>query len=195
MSEAAIVLAGGRSRRMGRDKATLPFGDETLLDRTVRIVREIVPEVLVVSREDQPRTGDFRVVHDSAEGFGPLAGLVKGLEIMSSERAFLTSCDVPFLKPAYLQRMIELSQGHPVTVPFIDGYHMTTSAVYTREVLPVAQELLAERRLRPFFLVQAVDARIVTADELTDVDPQLESFRNCNTQEDYEQALRDAGLV
>ena len=195
MSEAAIVLAGGRSRRMGQDKATLPFGDETLLERTVRIVREVVPEVLVISREDQPRVGDFRVVHDSAEGLGPLAGLVKGLEVMSSERAFLTSCDVPFLKPEYLRLMIELSQGHPITVPLVDGYHMTTSAVYTREVLPVAQELLAARRLRPLFLVEAVDARIVTADDLRDVDPDLQSFRNCNTQEEYEQALRDAGFA
>ena len=195
MSEAAIVLAGGRSRRMGQDKATLPFGDETLLERTVRIVREVVPEVLVISREDQPRVGDFRVVHDSAEGLGPLAGLVKGLEVMSSERAFLTSCDVPFLKPEYLRLMIELSQGHPITVPLVDGYHMTTSAVYTREVLPVAQELLAARRLRPLFLVEAVDARIVTADDLRDVDPDLQSFRNCNTQEEYEQALSDAGFA
>jgi molybdopterin-guanine dinucleotide biosynthesis protein A len=195
VSEAAIVLAGGRSRRMGQDKATLPFGDETLLERTVRIVREVVPEVLVISREDQPRVGDFRVVHDSAEGLGPLAGLVKGLEVMSSERAFLTSCDVPFLKPEYLRLMIELSQGHPITVPLVDGYHMTTSAVYTREVLPVAQELLAARRLRPLFLVEAVNARIVTADDLRDVDPDLQSFRNCNTQEEYEQALRDAGFA
>ncbi|MFB3064916.1 MAG: molybdenum cofactor guanylyltransferase [Planctomycetota bacterium] len=195
MSEAAIVLAGGRSRRMGQDKATLPFGDETLLDRTVRIVRKVVPEVLVVSREDQPRVGDFRVVHDSSEGLGPLAGLVMGLEVMSSERAFLTSCDVPFLKPEYLRRMIELSQGYPITVPLVDGYHMTTSAVYTRDVLPIAQELLAARRLRPLFLVEAVDARIVTADDLRDVDPDLQSFRNCNTQEEYEQALRDAGFA
>ncbi len=180
---------------MGQDKATLPFGDETLLERTVRIVREVVPEVLVISREDQPRVGDFRVVHDSAEGLGPLAGLVKGLEVMSSERAFLTSCDVPFLKPEYLRLMIELSQGHPITVPLVDGYHMTTSAVYTREVLPVAQDLLAARRLRPLFLVEAVDARIVTADDLRDVDPDLQSFRNCNTQEEYEQALRDAGFA
>ena len=173
----------------------LPFGDETLLERTVRIVREVVPEVLVVSREDQPRVGDFRVVHDSSEGLGPLAGLIKGMEVMSGERAFLTSCDVPFLEPAYVSRLIELSQGHPIAVPLVDGYHMTTSAVYSRDVLPVAHKLMAEQRLRPLFLVESVDARIVTEDELREVDPELRSFRNCNTQEDYEQALRDAGLA
>ncbi|MHC4341273.1 MAG: molybdenum cofactor guanylyltransferase, partial [Planctomycetota bacterium] len=77
----------------------------------------------------------------------------------------------------------------------VNDYYMTTSAVYSKEILPVASGLLAARRLRPLYLVQAVEARIVTMEELRAVDPQLQSFRNCNTPEAYEQALRDAGLA
>lgn len=195
MSDAAIVLCGGRSRRMGRDKWSLPFGDETLLERTVRTVREVCDEVWVVAREGQEvAAGDFRLVRDPAEGLGPLAGLVAGLEAMTAERAFLTSCDVPFLEPAYVRRMLELARGHPVAVPLLDGYHMSTSAVYGREVLPIARRLLREERLRPLFLIQEVDALIVNEPELRDMDPDLASFRNCNTREAYEQALRDADL-
>lgn len=195
MSDAAIVLCGGRSRRMGRDKWSLPFGDETLLERTVRCVRKVCEEVWVVAREGQEiACGDFRIVRDPAEGLGPLAGLVAGLEAMAAERAFLTSCDVPFLSPAYVRRLLDRSRGHPAAVPLLDGYHMSTSAVYAREVLPVARRLLQQGRLRPLFLIREVDALIVNEPELREMDPGLASFRNCNTREAYEQALRDAEL-
>ena len=196
MSNAAIVLCGGRSRRMGRDKAALPFGDETMLERVVRIVRPVVDEVILVAREGQQVVGGFRdIVRDPAEGLGPLAGLAAGLAAMRSERAFLTSCDVPLLRPEYVTRLFELSDGRQAAVPHIGGYYMTTSAVYARSVLPVAERLLAQRRLRPFFLVEEVDARLVTADDLRDADPNLLSFRNCNEPGDYEAALRDAGFA
>ncbi|MCK6458729.1 MAG: molybdenum cofactor guanylyltransferase [Planctomycetes bacterium] len=194
MGEAALVLAGGFSRRMGNDKWSLPFGGETLLERTVRIVREVVPEVWVVAREGQGVRGRFRIARDPAEGMGPLAGLAAGLEAMAADRAFLTSCDVPFLRPALVRRLLDLSRGHLAAVPFVDGYHMTTAAVYARDALPAARRLLAEGRLRPFFLVEELRARIVTAEEIRDVDPSLESFRNCNTPGEYRAALRDAGL-
>jgi molybdenum cofactor guanylyltransferase len=194
MGEAALVLCGGFSRRMGCDKWSLPFGDETLLDRTVRIVREVVPEVWVVAREGQGVRGQFQVACDPAEGFGPLAGLAAGLSAMKAERAFLTSCDVPFLKPALVRRLLDLSKGHAAAVPFVDGYHMTTAAVYSRAALPVARRLLAEGRLRPFFLVEELKARVVTVEEIRDTDPELLSFRNCNTLEEYRAALRDAGF-
>lgn len=193
--DAAIVLCGGRSRRMDRDKASLPFGSETMLGRIVRVVSQVVDEVLVVAREGQSVQGDFRVVRDPEEGLGPLAGLRAGLEAMEAERAFLTSCDVPLLRAAYVERLLELSRGFPIAVPRIGDHMMVTSAVYSREVLPLARSLLQERRLRPLFLVEGFDARIVTEQELRDVDPELESLRDCNTPDAYRDALRTAGLA
>jgi len=196
VGNAAIVLCGGRSRRMGRDKAALPFGEETMLERVVRIVGPVVDEVILVAREGQQVPGEFHgIIRDPAEGLGPLAGLAAGLAAMRSERAFLTSCDVPFLRPEYVSLLLRLAEGHAAAVPLVDGYHMSTSAVYSREVLPVAERLVEERRLRPFFLIDAVDTRVVSADELQVVDPDLRSFRNCNEPDDYEAALRDAGLA
>ena len=107
---AAIVLCGGRSRRMGRDKAALPFGDETMLERMVRIVASVTDEVVIVAREGQRVPGDFagtrcrpKIVRDPAEGLGPLAGIAEGLAAVSSERAFLCSCDLPLLEPAVIR--------------------------------------------------------------------------------------------
>jgi molybdopterin-guanine dinucleotide biosynthesis protein A len=180
---------------MARDKASLPFGDETMLERVVRTVSRVVPEVWVVAREGQKVSGQVRVARDAAEGLGPLAGLCAGLEAMDAERAFLTTCDVPLLKPAYVEQMLALSRGHPIAVPRIGEHTMVTSAVYAREVLPEAKRLVEQRRLRPLFLVEAFDARIVTEEELRPVDPELDSLRDCNTPEAYEEALRSAGLA
>jgi molybdopterin-guanine dinucleotide biosynthesis protein A len=179
---------------MSRDKASLPFGDETMLERIVGVVSQVVDEVWVVAREGQTVAGDFRIARDPAEGLGPLAGLVTGLGAMAAERAFLTTCDVPLLKAAYVERMLELSRGHPIAVPVVGDRSMVTSAVYSRVVLPLAEDLLQQRRLRPFFLVEAFDARIVSEDELREVDPELDSLRDCNTPEAYRDALRAAGF-
>jgi molybdopterin-guanine dinucleotide biosynthesis protein A len=179
---------------MARDKASLPFGPETLLERIVRIVSQVVPEVWVVAREGQEVAGSFRVARDPEQGLGPLAGLCAGLEAMQAERAFLTSCDVPLLRAGFVERMLSLSQGFPIAVPKIGEHSMVTSAVYSRDVLPAARRLLAEGRLRPLYLVEAFESRMVTADELRDVDPELESLRDCNTPESYREALAAAGF-
>jgi len=181
---------------MGRDKALLPWGDRTMVEHVAGLVAQVVPEVVLVARDGQsfPFPAPYPIARDSAEGLGPLAGLVAGLSAVEAERAFLVSCDVPFLRPALVQRLLDLSEGKDAAVPEIDGFAMVTTAVYSKAALPVARELLAARRLRPLYLLEALDTRIVTADELRDVDPELGSFRNCNTPEEYAAALRDAGL-
>jgi len=181
---------------MGCDKALLPWGDRTMLEHVASGLTEVVPEVVLVAREDQafPFPAPFPIARDSADGLGPLAGLAAGLAATEAERVVLLACDMPFVKPALVQRLLTLSEGYDAAVPRIDGHFMVTTAVYTRAALPVALELVASGRLRPRFLLDALDTRIVTAEELADVDPDLASFRNCNTPEEYAAALKDAGL-
>jgi len=196
VTDGAIVLCGGFSRRMGRDKASLPFGAETLLERTVRVVREAVDEVVLVAREGQEvPAGLAPVARDPARGLGPLAGIAAGLRALRAERAFVTACDAPFLKAAFVRRLLELANGWDVAVPVLNGFHMTAAAVYAASVAPLAERLVREGRLRPLFLVQSVNARLVRPEELRDVDPDLESFRGCNTADEYRAALREAGLA
>lgn len=194
VSESAIVLCGGRSTRMGRDKVSLPFGAETLVGRVARLVGEAVDEVVLVAREGQVLPGGLEAVRDPAEGLGPLAGIAAGLGAVRGERALVVACDMPLLRPAVVRRLLELSAGYDACVPVIDGFAMTTSAVYARAVAPLATALVAERRLRPLFLVEQVRTRYLGAGDFTDIDPDLESFRDCNTPERYADALRRAGL-
>ena len=194
MSASAIVLCGGRSTRMGRDKASLPFGDELLLPRVVRLVREVASEVLLVAREGQALPGGLEAVRDPAEGLGPLAGIAAGLEAMAGERAFVAACDMPLLRPALARRLLELSHGFDACVPVVDGFAVPTCAVYSKAVAGLARELVAARELRPKALLASVKTRFVPGDELRDLDPELESFLDCDTEEGYRAALHAAGL-
>ncbi|MGQ0612599.1 MAG: molybdenum cofactor guanylyltransferase [Planctomycetaceae bacterium] len=196
MSDGAIVLCGGFSRRMGRDKASLPFGAETLLERTVRVVSEAVDEVVLVAREGQEvPAGLAPVARDPARGLGPLAGIAAGLRALKAERAFVTACDAPFLRAAFVRRLLELARGWEAAVPVVDGFTMTAAAAYASSVAPLAERLVREGRLRPLFLVQSINARLVKPEELHAVDPGLRSLRGCNTPEEYRAALEEAGFA
>jgi molybdopterin-guanine dinucleotide biosynthesis protein A len=194
MRVGGIVLCGGRSSRMGRPKAWLPFGDELMLQRVVRVLREVVEPVVVVAAPGQdvpPLPAGVEIVRDEVEGRGPLQGLAAGLVALKTDAAYLSSCDVPFLLPAFVRKMVELLGESSVAVPKGDGFHHPLAAVYRTSVLPVVRDLLAADRLRPVFLFDSVPTRIVEPHELADVDPTFQSLRNLNTPEDYETALRE----
>ena len=193
-----IVLAGGKSTRMGTSKALLPFGPETMLQRVVRILGAIVSPIVVVAAPAQELPAlpaDVIVTHDEREARGPLEGLRAGLKALpeSVEAAYVTSCDVPLLVPGFVTEMIELSKGFDVAVMEIDGFPHPLSAIYRRATLPYIEDLLAHDRLRPVFLYERVRTRRVSPSEIT-ADPDLHTLRNLNTQEDYEQALASAGF-
>jgi molybdenum cofactor guanylyltransferase len=195
-----IVLSGGRSTRMGSPKALLPFGDETMLQRVVRLLGSVVSPIVVVAAPNQSLPAlapDVIVARDEQEGRGPLEALRAGLKALPApvEIAYVTSCDVPLLVPAFAQRMIELLGDHDVAVMEIDGFPHPLSAVYRRDTLPHVEALLAQDRLRPAFLFDAVKTRRVRPEEMRSVDPQLQTLRNLNTREDYEQALAIAGVI
>jgi len=193
-----IVLAGGKSTRMGTAKALLPFGPETMLQRVVRILSGIVAPMVVVAAAGQelpPLPANVIVTRDEREARGPLEGLRAGLNALpaSVDTAYVTSCDVPLLVPGFVTEMIALSRGYDVAVMEIDGFPHPLSAIYRRAALPHIEELLAHDRLRPVFLYDRVSTRRVAPSEIT-ADPDLRTLRNLNTREDYERALADAGV-
>src|SRR5476649_600377 len=135
-----IVLCGGQSKRMGRPKAWLPIAGELMLPRVVRLLREVVAPIIVVAAPEQDlpmMPDDVRIVRDEEKGRGPLQGLAAGLAALQghAEAAYASSCDVPFLKPAFVRRMIDLLGTHSICVPFVEGYHHPLAAVYRVEVL------------------------------------------------------------
>ena len=198
MKAGAIVLCGGKSTRMGSSKALLPFGPETMLQRVIRILGGVVSPIVAVAAIDQVLPDlppEVIVTRDEQQGRGPLEGLRAGLKALPADvdAAYVTSCDVPLLVPGFVQQMVDLAEGHDIAVIEIDGFAHPLSAVYRRATLPQVEDLLAHDRLRPAFLFDAVNTRRIAPAQMT-ADPELRTLRNLNTREDYEQALRDAGL-
>lgn len=192
-----IVLCGGQSSRMGRPKAWLPFGDELMLPRVVRLLAEVVSPLVVVAAPDQPLpslpTG-IEIARDAREGRGPLQGLLAGLEVLRgrTEAVYVSSCDVPLLRPAFVRRMLSLLGDHIICVPEIGGHRHPLAAVYRLEVAAITARLLAADRLRFSALFEETATRLVGAEELADADPEFESLRNLNTLDEYEIALRQS---
>lgn len=192
------MLCGGKSTRMGSSKALLPFGSETMLQRVVRLVGEVVGPIVVVAAVDQELPelpSGVIVTRDEREARGPLEGLRAGLKALPADVdvAYVTSCDVPLLVPDFARQMFDLARGYDVAVMEIDGFTHPLSAVYRRSTLPVVEDLLAHDRLRPMFLFEAVNTRRVRPEEMT-ADPDLRTLRNLNTRDEYERALVEAGL-
>jgi len=199
MSAGGVVLSGGKSTRMGVAKATLPFGSETMLQRVVRLLGTVVSPIVVVAATGQEMPAlpdDVSVTRDEREGRGPLEGLRAGLKALpeSVDMAYVTSCDVPLLVPAFVERMVDLLGDHDIAVMEIDGFPHPLSAVYRRDTLAEVESLLAQDRLRPVYLFDAVRTRRVHPMDMLSVDPQLRTLRNLNTREDYLAALAEAGL-
>src|SRR5262245_20696566 len=117
-----LILCGGKSSRMGRDKATLPFGPELMLQRVVRLLSQVVSPIVVVAAHDQqlpalpPR---ILLARDGRQGRGPLEGLHAGLAAIAgrADAVYATGCDVPLLVPVFVRRMIDLLGEHEIAVP------------------------------------------------------------------------------
>lgn len=202
MTLGAIVLCGGQSRRMGQPKAWLPFGPELMLQRVVRLVGEakgMGPIVVVAApgQELPELPPHCLVVRDEVSDRGPLQGLAAGLAALPAEveLAYASATDVPFLQPAWIDRLGERVGNHDLVISTSEGYHHPLAALYRRStVLPAVLELLRQDRLRPLFLIDAVRSLVLEAEEMRDVDPELGTLRNLNTPEEYARALVDAGF-
>lgn len=194
-----IVLCGGRSTRMGQPKLLLPFGDETMLARVVRIVHGVVSPVVVVAAVGQelpPLPDEVLVVRDEYDNLGPLAGIAAGLGALRDDvdAAYITACDTPLLRPDFIAAIVgQLGEADLAVVR--DGeFHHPLAAVYRTSLEVKAREMIAEGRLRPLSLIREAIAREIDVEMLRRVDPDLDSLRNTNTPQAYAEALRVAGL-
>jgi molybdopterin-guanine dinucleotide biosynthesis protein A len=198
---AGIVLAGGKSSRMGTPKATLEWHGSTLLRRVTGIVaRSVDGPVVVVSAPGQALPaldGVVEVVADEREGRGPLQGLAAGLAAIGdrAEVAYVSSTDVPLLHPAFVQRVVgAVDDGVDVVLPEVGGYRQPLSAAYRTGLLPTVEELIAADRMRPAFLFERsrvlhmAEADLLQNGALARLDPALASVSNLNELADYERA-------
>ncbi|GLW08745.1 hypothetical protein Misp01_38750 [Microtetraspora sp. NBRC 13810] len=200
---AGVVLAGGRSTRMGKPKAWLEWHGSTLLYRTAAVLARTVggPVVVVAApgQELPPLPSGVTVAEDPVEGLGPMQGLAVGLAAVAdrAETAFACSTDLPFLHPAYIRCVLRgLSPGTDMALPVARGFRQPLAAGYRTALAGLIADLLAEGDLRPGMLfkhcqvAQLSDEQLLADTAVMRHDPTLESVVNVNTPEEYA-AARD----
>jgi molybdopterin-guanine dinucleotide biosynthesis protein A len=175
---------------MGRPKALLPFDGEPLISHTVRALRQLFADIVVVAAPDQelpplPAT----LVRDQVAHQGPVGGIYYGLRAAQGEICFVTSCDAPFLNLSLVTYLVSQVTNFDVVVPHWQDRLQPLHAVYRRSVAPLLQTQLERGELRPILLYQRVRTREVSPEEIRRFDPDGLSFRNMNNPEDYQAAL------
>jgi molybdopterin-guanine dinucleotide biosynthesis protein A/molybdopterin converting factor small subunit len=187
----AVVLAGGKSSRMGRPKALLPFGDEPLIVHIVRALKRIFAEIVVVAAPGQEMPAlPVKLVRDEVAYQGPVGGIYYGLKATGGKFSFVTSCDVAFVSSTLISYLTSQISQHDVVVPYWQDRFQPLHAVYRRSVLPFLESQLERGELRPVYLFDKVRTRRVAEEEIRRFDPQGLSFFNMNTPDDYERALK-----
>ncbi|MFL6142520.1 MAG: NTP transferase domain-containing protein [Labedaea sp.] len=200
---AGVVLAGGRSTRMGAAKAGLEWHGSTLLYRAAAVLARTVDGPVVVVAAPGQELPDLpagvAVVEDPVEGLGPMQGLAVGLAAVAdrADVAFVCSTDLPFLHPAYVRQVLRgLTADADVALPLARGFRQPLAAAYRTRLAGLVADLLARGNQRPGMIfkhcavVQLDDAALLADPTLAEYDPGLDSVVNVNTPEDYA-AARD----
>ncbi len=182
-----LILAGGKSARMGRNKALIKVGGQSVIQRVADVVSDCCSHVMVVcSSEDDYSFLGVTVIRDLEPGHGPFMGLYSGLVRMETERALAVGCDMPYIKPELARYLAELSDHSEIVVPRIQGFYEPLFATYSKACIDHAKELLESREKRIRMLYERMETRVMEETEIKKFDPDLDTFINLNFPGDLE---------
>ncbi len=187
--ESAVILAGGKSSRMGRNKALLDFGGETLIGRLYRILTEAFDEVFISAND--PKAYRFLgapIVRDVFADGSSLAGIHAGLLRSRAEHCFFAACDMPFLNIELVRYLGRVTDDYDVVIPESESGLEPLHAFYSRRCVPYIEDQLQRRNLKVIDFFERVKVRKVTRGEVREYDPEELSYFNINTSEKYESA-------
>ena len=185
----AVVLAGGRGRRLGRDKATVELGSQTLLQRVIESVSQLSDDIIAVLRPGQHLQVDGARLATDAEPFaGLLAGMAAGITSARYYWCLVVASDMPFLNTDLIWHMMSLRPGYDVVVPRVEAGVEPLHALYHKRCLPALWRALraGERRVVSFY--RPLKVRYLESVEIARFDPTGRSFFNINAPEDLAQA-------
>ncbi|NOX18383.1 MAG: molybdenum cofactor guanylyltransferase [Chlorobi bacterium] len=199
-----IILAGGKSVRMGENKSLLKLNGKTAIGRTVDLMKSVFENVLIITNTPEEYSFlDLPKFKDIYEYKGPLAGIHSGLTHSKTERNFIISCDIPLMKAEMIRYIVDFKTEKPITVCRADGFIQQLAGRYSKSVLREAEEFLKEnetetrapkqskRKCKVHSLLNAAGAEIINAEELDFYDEYL--FFNMNRKEDYEKIVDKLG--
>ena len=191
---AGILLAGGRSKRMGTDKALLPlpgYNQISFLQHLTRVMLGVCEELVLVTRDVQQAdtyaryvSSSVRLVVDEVPDNGPLMGIYSGLRVIEASHVFVCAIDTPLLQSSLLTFLLTQCCDDTLVIPVVDDRPQVLLALYPRVLLPLIEERLQAGRRDPRSLLDVAAIRYIPEEQLRVVDPDLRSFLNVNTPED-----------
>ena len=196
----AIILAGGRSTRMGTNKALLRLspGGDTVIERVVSRLGEagLAPDLLITNTPLEYAFLGLPMVPDDVPGAGPLGGILTALNHSTCERVLVVACDMPMLNPMLLRYMASLPNDYDALIPRRTGVSErerleTLHAIYSRRCIGPIGERIRAGELKVAALAEDIRVRYLDEEEMRRYDPGLQSFRNVNTPEDWEELARE----
>ena len=197
----ALILAGGRSRRMGfKEKALIPIGDKTILEHVIASLDGVVDEIIISMRDISQKEllndyiQGYDVVLDKLQDVGPLSGILEGAKAATGEYVFVVACDMPFINTDAVELLFKYAEGHDAAIPVWENENLEPMhAVYCTRPMAVETEKAILRNekfvLAPVFKMQ--DLVFVKIDEIRKLDPDLRTFVNVNTPDDVEKLQND----
>ncbi len=184
-----IVLAGGKSSRMGFDKASIEFGGKRLIEATVERLAGLFPEVLIIANDlERYAYLDVRVIPDLIPNSGSLGGIYTGLSAAAHPKGFFVACDMPFLNPDLIALVVREAEGWDVVVPRVEGELQPMHSVYAKSCLPFIKEAIDLGMLKIARFFPKVKVKTIEEPALRAVDPHLLGLMNVNTPLELEKA-------
>jgi molybdenum cofactor guanylyltransferase len=184
-----IVLAGGKSSRMGVNKAFIEFGGKRLIEATVECLKSLFPEVLIIANDPPLYTYlGVKVTSDLIPDSGSLGGIYTGLSAASYPACFFVACDMPFLNAELIKFLVREAEGWDAVVPRVRGELQPLHAVYAKSCLPLMKESIDASVLKIAWFFPKAKVKIIEEPAIRAVDPYLFGFMNVNTPLELEQA-------
>ena len=176
-----VILAGGRSSRMGRPKHLLTTSQGTVIDSLIQKLSSLFVETLVVGRDLRLVREGVRTVEDARPEQCPLVGIVSGLLAAKTDLCFVLACDLPLIKPELVQYLLTWSDDVDIVVPIVNGYYEPLCAVYRRTAIPVIEGMLDRASFKVTTIYDQLSLHEVPESDIRRFDPEFSSFINLNT--------------
>jgi molybdopterin-guanine dinucleotide biosynthesis protein A len=186
-----IILSGGKSIRMGgENKAFLSINGEFVIDRVLKIFKELFDETIIVTNSPLDYLDyDVRIVTDIIKGKAALGGIYTGLFYASSEHCFVSACDMPFLDKRFIEYMISSIKGYDIIVPHASDGLQPLHSIYSKKCIPLMKKLIDRDDLKIRILYKKMNTLTLPTDTIRSFDQNERMFLNINSHEDFKRIL------
>ena len=179
MEFTAIILAGGKSIRMGEDKGLMFLNGKPMIQHVIDVVQALTHRIIIISNNSDYKKFNYPIFNDSVKNKGPLGGLLTGLENSTTAKNLVLSCDAPYVNKALIELLLFNSKNYDVVIPIKDKQTHQLIGVYDKNCLPILKKKIANNNLKIKTAIQEMNYKIIDANHID-----THVFHNINTKED-----------